>query len=83
MEKYVLVLVKEMRHDIWWHTFIFNILVENRISELEIYICFSCWRGKVLISRSWEKLNSVNLLFRMSQGQMRLNKVLETELERS
>ena len=50
LEKYILGWVKEMRHDIWWSTFVFNILVENRIPGLKIYISSSCSRGKVLVS---------------------------------
>lgn len=62
--------------------FVLDNLVENSTPELKIHISSLWHRGKMLVSRSWEKLNSVNLLFTMSQGQVYLNKVPKTNLER-
>lgn len=55
---------------IWWRTCVSDILEENRIPELKAHIASWCQRGKMLVSMSWEKPNSVNRSLNMAQGRM-------------
>lgn len=61
---------------IWWRTCVFDILVENRILEStqnsidQSSLSSWCQRGAMLLSVSWEKLNSVNRSLSMAQGRV-------------